>query len=66
MDCKWYKLCSIKKFYEKGILDKKWVEIHCKADWGSRARYHLEENDKPHTDYMLPDGTISEKLKNKY
>jgi DNA polymerase len=52
----------MKKYYEQGILDKKWVELYCKGDWESCIRYHFEENGKPHADYMLPDGTLNERL----
>ena len=61
-DCKWYQLCPMKRYYEKGILDKKWVELYCKGDWESCIRYHMEESGKPHEDYMLPDGTLDKKL----
>ena len=33
IDCKWYQVCPMKVFYEKGELDKKWVELYCKGDW---------------------------------
>ena len=61
-NCKWYEVCPMKKYYDQGLLDKKWVELYCKGDWGNCVRYHLEESGKPHADYMLPDGTINEKL----
>ena len=62
INCKWYEVCPMKKYYEKGILDKKWIELYCKGDWESCIRYHLEENGKAHADHMLPDGTLDEKL----
>jgi len=61
-DCKWYPTCPMKKFYEEGTLDRKWVELYCKGDWESCIRYQIEESGKPHPDWMLPDGTIDEKL----
>jgi len=61
-DCKWYPLCPMKRFYEKGILDKKWIELYCKGDWESCVRYQMEEKGEFHPDWMLPDGTIDEKL----
>jgi len=61
-DCKWYQVCPMKKYYEDGTLDKKWVELYCKGNWESCIRYHLEENGEPHADYMLPDGTLNNKL----
>jgi len=61
-ECKWYELCPMKKYYEDGLLDKKWVELYCKGDWESCVRYYMEENGKPHVDHMLPDGTINKEL----
>jgi uracil-DNA glycosylase family 4 len=60
--CKWYEVCPMKRYYEKGMLDKKWIELYCKGDWENCVRYHLEESGKPHADFMLPDGTLNEKL----
>ncbi|OPX32622.1 MAG: uracil-DNA glycosylase [Candidatus Latescibacteria bacterium 4484_181] len=62
IDCKWYPVCPMKRFYEKGKLDKKWIELYCKGDWESCVRYQMEEEGKPHPDWMLPDGTLDEKL----
>jgi len=31
--CKWYPVCPMKRFYEKGKLDKKWIERYCKGNW---------------------------------
>ena len=53
----------MKRFYEKGKLDKKWIERYCKGNWKSCIRYQMEENGEPHPDWMLPDGTIDENLK---
>lgn len=64
-ECKWYQLCPMKKYYEKGILNKRWIELYCNGDWESCIRYHMEENGKYHPDYMLPDGTLDEKLNKK-
>ena len=65
-DCKWYPACPMKRFYEEGKLDKKWVELYCKGDWESCNRYEMEESGKPHPDWMLPDGTIDERLHENY
>ena len=61
-DCKWYPVCPMKRFYEGGKLDKKWIELYCNGDWESCIRYQMEEGGKPHPDWMLPDGTLDEKL----
>ena len=66
IDCKWYPVCPMKKFYEKGKLSKAWVELYCKGDWESCIRYQMEERGQLHPDWMLPDGSIDEKLHNFY
>ena len=65
-DCKWYPLCPMKRFYEEGRLDREWIELYCKGDWQSCIRYYMEENGKPHPDWMLPDGSFDERLKQCY
>ncbi len=62
-DCKWFPVCPIKEFYEQGRIDKSWIELYCKGDWESCVRYYMEENGQPHPDWMLPDGTLDERLR---
>lgn len=62
-DCKWYQVCPMKRYYESGMLDKKWVELYCKGNWASCVRYWMEERGEEHPDWMLPDGTIDKKLR---
>ncbi len=62
-DCKWYPICPIRRFYEDGILDRKWIELYCKGDWESCVRYQMEEKGEPHPDFMLPNGSIDERLR---
>jgi len=62
VDCKWFLICPMKKFYEEGRLQKKWIELYCKGDWKSCVRYHMEERGEPHPDWMLPDGSLDESL----
>ena len=59
-ECKWYQVCPMRKYYDAGIVDIKWVELYCKGDWENCLRYHMEEQGKSHGDYMLPDGTFIE------
>lgn len=56
----------MKKFFERGKLPKKWITHYCMGDWESCKRYYMEENCISHPDWMLPDGTIDEKLHNSY
>ena len=62
-DCKWYAVCPMKRFYEEGKLDKKWIELYCKGDWEICVRYQKEEKGEMHPDWMLPDGSLDEKLR---
>jgi DNA polymerase len=64
-ECKWYPVCPMKRFYENGMLENKWVELYCKGDWKDCVRYKMEENSEYHPDCMLPDGSIDEELKDK-
>ena len=61
--CKWYDFCPLKRFYEEGRLDKKWIEDYCKGDHPKCVRYKMEEKGIYHADNMMPDGTIDETLK---
>jgi DNA polymerase len=60
--CKWYQMCPMKHFFEQGKLSKYWIDKYCKGDWESCRRYQMEENNIPHPDNMLPDGTIDHNL----
>jgi len=62
-DCKWFSMCPMKRFYEAGRLERKWIELYCKGDWESCVRYEMEEKGHYHQDWMLPDGTLDENLK---
>ena len=62
-DCKWFSACPIKRFYETGRLDRKWIELYCGGDWKKCVRYEMEELGHYHPDWMLPDGSLDEKLK---
>ena len=61
-DCKWYPVCPMKRFYEEGKLDKRWIELYCKGDWRSCIRYQMEERGQYHPDWMLPDGSLNKGL----
>ena len=62
-DCKWFSMCPMKRFYEMGRLERKWIELYCKGDWGNCIRYEMEEKGHYHPDWMLPDGSYDERLK---
>lgn len=62
-ECKWYNVCPMKRFFEEGKLDKKWIDGYCKGNYHRCIRRKMEEEGRYHPDNMLPDGTINEELK---
>jgi len=62
-ECKWYSACPMKRYYEAGFLDRKWVELYCKGNWSECVRYKMEEGGQYHPDWMLPDGSYDERLR---
>jgi len=61
-DCKWYPMCPMKRYFERGLLERKWVELYCKGNWEDCVRYQKEEQGIYHPDWMLPDGSIDNDL----
>jgi len=53
----------MKRYYEKGMIDEKWIKNYCHGDWSTCVRYKMEARGEYHPDWMLPDGTIDEGLK---
>ena len=60
--CNWFDVCPLKRFYEQGRLDKKWIEDYCWGDYSRCIRKKMEEDGEYHPDNMLPDGAIDENL----
>ena len=58
----YYAGVAIKRYYEKGLLDGKWVRDYCHGT-KSCVRYAMEERGAAHPDWMLPDGTLDEDLR---
>ena len=52
----------MKMFYERGQLDKKFIDFYCKDNWNTCIRYEKEEKGIYHPDNMRPDGIIDEHL----
>jgi hypothetical protein len=52
----------MKYFYERGLLDRRWVDGYCFGDFERCVRYQMEARGEPHSDAMLPDGTIDRNL----
>ena len=63
--CPWYDETSgIKRAVDRGLLDEKWVEEYCLNGGKNCVRKRRFENEgyiSP--DYVLPDGTVDENLK---
>lgn len=55
----------MKRYYEKGLLEKKWVKDYCWSNWNNCIRYQMEEKGEYHPDWMLPDGSLNEQLAEK-
>ena len=62
IECKWYPVCPMKIFYERGLLEEKFILSYCKGDWSSCIRYQKEESGIYHSDNMRQDGVIDENL----
>ena len=60
--CKWYPVCPINFFTDQEKLDPHWVRDYCLHGNQICVRYQMEENNRPHPDQMLPDGTIDPSL----
>lgn len=63
-ECCWFPVCPVKRYTDQGLLDRSWSELFCLGDWKNCIRYQMEDKGKPHADWMLPDGSISNNLKN--
>jgi len=61
--CRWYYICPMKRYFEEGKLNKKWIDEYCWGNYQQCIRRKMEEEGKYHPDNMLPDGTINKKLK---
>ncbi|MHA1379414.1 MAG: uracil-DNA glycosylase [Candidatus Helarchaeota archaeon] len=61
-ECFWYQVCPMKRFFEEGKLEEKWILEYCKGDYNKCIRKKMEDKGKYHPDNMLPDGTIRNDL----
>ncbi|MEA3400003.1 MAG: uracil-DNA glycosylase [Armatimonadota bacterium] len=63
--CRWYNETSaIKRAYDQGLIERKWVEDYCwNGGEGCVRKPRFEQEGYVSPDYVLPDGTVSEKLK---
>ena len=63
--CRWYdETSAMKRAYDKGLIDKKWVENYCWNEGKNCVRkQRFEKEGFISPDYILPDGTEGPKLK---
>ena len=63
--CKWYdRTSAMKRAYDNGKLDKKWIENYCYNSGNNCVRkIRFEKEGYISPDYVLPDGSIDESLK---
>jgi len=63
--CRWYDSTSgMKRAYDAGMLEKKWIDEYCmNGGQGCVRKQRFEEEGYVSPDYVLPDGTVDEKLK---
>jgi len=61
--CEWYDVCPLKRFYEEGRLDEKWIREYCRGGYSRCVRKKMEDEGLYHPDNMMPDGTIDEELR---
>jgi len=53
----------MKRYFEEGKLDIKWIDGYCKGNYHRCIRREMEEEGKYHPDNMLPDGSINKGIK---
>jgi hypothetical protein len=54
----------VKRAYDLGLIDRKWVENYCwNGGNGCIRKERFEREGYVSPDYVLPDGTISERVK---
>ena len=63
--CRWYNATSgMKRAFDQGKLERKWIEDYCwSGGEGCVRKKRFEEEGYVSPDYVLPDGTVDEDLK---
>ena len=63
--CVWYNESSgVKRAYDLGLIDRKWVESYCwNGGSGCMRKKRFEEEGYVSPDYVLPDGSVSQPVK---
>ena len=63
--CRWYDRTSgMKRAYDNGLLDRKWIDEYClNRGRGCVRKNRFENEGYVSPDYVLPDGTVDEKIR---
>jgi len=62
-ECKWFSVCSMKFYWQQGKIDEIWIKNYCLGNWDKCIRYQKKEAGIFYLDYLMPDGTLNNKLK---
>ncbi|MDI9367760.1 hypothetical protein [Mesotoga sp.] len=57
-----YHECPVVKAYEQGKIDGEWIRMYCEGNWKECARFQLDEIIGYSPDFVLPDGSVEERL----
>ncbi|MDD3680915.1 MULTISPECIES: hypothetical protein [unclassified Mesotoga] len=57
-----YHECPVVKAYEHGKIDGEWIRMYCEGNWKECARFQLDEIIGNSPDFVLPDGSVEERL----
>ncbi|NLO07464.1 MAG: uracil-DNA glycosylase [candidate division WS1 bacterium] len=63
--CHWYdETSAMKRAYDAGLIDRKWIEDYCwNGGNGCVRKRRFEQEGYVSPNHILPDGTVSEKLR---
>lgn len=61
--CDKYKNCPLVEYYEQGKLESEWIELYCRGKWRECVRHLLLENGTPEIGFVMPDGSIEDRLR---
>lgn len=60
--CSNYYECPVVRAYEEGKIDGEWIRMYCERNWRECVRFQLDEIFSNSTDFVLPDGSVEDRL----